>query len=56
MADKVWLTDANVGTRFDTNRQWVCVQARTYPKFTQPVKLNARWSQWALQEIEVFEQ
>ena len=26
------------------------------PKFPQPVKLTARWSRWALQEIEAFEQ
>ena len=35
MADKVWLTDTEVGTRFWTTRQWVWVQARTNPKFTQ---------------------
>jgi len=56
MTDKVWLTDAEVGTRFGTTRQWVWVQARTNPKFPQPVKLTARWSRWALQEIEAFEQ
>ena len=53
MTDKVWLTDTEVGTRFGTTRQWVWVKARTNPKFTQPVKLTARW---ALQEIEAFEQ
>ncbi|MDA0318821.1 MAG: hypothetical protein EBT20_14755 [Alphaproteobacteria bacterium] len=56
MTDKVWLTDAEVGTRFGTTRQWVWVQARTNPQFPQPVKLTARWSRWALQEIEAFEQ
>nr|BDD46447.1 hypothetical protein 5 [Paracoccaceae bacterium] len=47
MTDKVWLTDTEVGTRFGTTRQWVWVQARTNPKFPQPVKLTARWSRWA---------
>ena len=56
MTDKVWLTDAEVGTRFGTTRQWVWVQARTNPKFPQTVKLTARRSRWALQEIEAFEQ
>ena len=56
MTDKVWLTDAEVGTRFGTTRQWVWAQARTNPKFPQPVKLTDRWSRWALQEIEAFEQ
>ena len=56
MTDKVWLTDAEVGTRFGTTRQWVWVQARTNPKFPQPVKLTDRWSRWPLQEIEAFEQ
>ena len=54
MTDKVWLTDAEVGTRFGTTRQWVWMQARTNPKFPQPVKLTARWSRWALKEIEAF--
>ena len=40
MTDKVWLADAEVGTRFGTTRQWVWVQARTNPKFPQPVKLT----------------
>ena len=56
MADKVWLTDAEVGTRFGTTRQWVWVQARTNHKFPQPEKLTARWSRWDLKEIEAFEQ
>ena len=56
MTDKVWLTDADVGKRFGTTRQWVWVQARTNPKFPKPVKLNAHWSRWALQEIEAFKQ
>ena len=34
MTDKVWLTDAEVGTRFGTTRQWVWVQARTNPKLS----------------------
>ena len=55
MADKVWLTDADVGTRFGTTHQWVCVQARTNPNFPQPVKLTPRWSRWSLREIEEFE-
>ena len=55
MTDKVWLTDADVGTRFGTTRQWVWVQARTNPKFPQPVKLTTRWSRWSLREIEEFE-
>ena len=42
MADKVWLTNADVGTRFGTTRQWVWVQARTNPNFPQPAKLTAR--------------
>ena len=33
MADKVWLTDTDVGTRFGTTRQWVWVQARTNLNF-----------------------
>ena len=44
MADKVWLTDKEVGTRFGSTRQWVWVQARMNPNFPQPVKLTARWS------------
>ena len=28
MADKVWLTDAEVGTRFGSIRQWVWTQSR----------------------------
>ena len=56
MTDKVWLTDAEVGTRFGTTRQWVWVQARTNPKFPQPVKLTARWSRCALKETEAFEE
>ena len=56
MTDKVWLTEAEVSTRFGTTRQWVWVQARTNPKFPRPVKLTARWSRWSLQEIEAFEQ
>ena len=56
MTDKVWLIHAEVGTRFGTTRQRVWVQARTNPKFPQPLKLTARWSRWALQEIEAFEQ
>ena len=56
MADKERLTDKEVGTRFGSTRQWVWVQARTTPNFPQFVKLTARWSRWALQEIEAFEQ
>jgi prophage regulatory protein len=55
MSDKVWLTDAEVGRRFGSTRQWVWTQARTNPKFPQPVKLTPRWSRWSLQEIEAFE-
>ena len=55
MADKVWLTDTEVGTRFGSTRQWVWTQAKTNPRFPQPVKLTARWSQRSLQEIEAFE-
>ena len=54
MADKERLTDKDVGARFGSTRQWVWVQARTTPNFPQPVKLTARWSRWALQEIEAF--
>ena len=53
---KEWLTDIEVGTRFGSTRQWVWAQARTNPKFPQPVKLSPRWSRWSLQEIEAFEQ
>jgi predicted DNA-binding transcriptional regulator AlpA len=56
MTDKVWLTDVEVGARFGSTRQWVWSQARTNPKFPQPVKLSTRWSRWSLQEIEAFEQ
>jgi predicted DNA-binding transcriptional regulator AlpA len=55
MTDKVWLTDVEVGSRFGSTRQWVWVQARTNPKFPQPVKFTARFSRWSLQEIEAFE-
>ena len=55
MADKVWLVDADVGKRFGSTRQWFRVQARTNPKFPQPVKLTTRWSCWSLPEIEEFE-
>ncbi|MDA9990818.1 hypothetical protein N9E48_08435 [Paracoccaceae bacterium] len=41
MADKVWLTDTEVGTRFGSTRQWVWMQAKTNPRFPQPVKLTA---------------
>ena len=37
MADKVWLTDFEVGSRFGSTRQWVWVQARTNPKFHSPL-------------------
>ena len=56
MADTVWLTDAEVGTRFGSTRQWVWVQSRTNPEFPKPVKLTARWSRWSLAEIEAFEE
>ena len=52
MIDKVWLTDAKVGTRFGTTRQWVWVQARTNPNFPHPLKSMSRWSRWSLREIE----
>ena len=55
MTYKVWLTDAKVGTRFGTTRQWVWVQARTDPNFPQPVKSISRWSRWSLLEIEEFQ-
>ena len=55
MADKVWLTDADVGTRFGITRQWVLVQVCTNPNFPRPVKLTPRWSRWSLREIEEFE-
>jgi len=53
MADTVWLTDAEVGTRFGSTRQWVWVQSRTNLEFPKPVKLTPRWS---LAEIEAFEE
>ena len=56
MSNKVWLTDAEVGTRFGSTRQWVWSQARSNPNFPKPVKLSTRWSRWSLQEIEAFEQ
>ena len=48
MTDKVWLTDAEVSTRFGTTRQWVVKQD------TFPLKLTDRWSRWAVQEREWF--
>ena len=56
MADKVWLSDADVGTSFGTIRQWVWVQALTNPNFPQPVKLTLRWSRFSLREIQQFKQ
>ena len=56
MLDKVWLTDAEGGTRFGSTRQWVWVQSRTNPEFPKPVKLTPRWSRWSLAEIEAFEE
>ena len=56
MSDKVWLTDAEVGNRFGSTRQWVWSQARTNPDFPKPIKLSTRWSRWSLQEIVAFEQ
>jgi len=56
MSNKVWLTDAEVGNRFGSTRQWVWSQARSNPNFPKPVKLSTRWSRWSLQEIEAFEQ
>jgi predicted DNA-binding transcriptional regulator AlpA len=55
MADKVWLTDAEVGSRFGSTRQLVWAQARTNPQFPQTVKLTSRWFRWSLAEIEAFE-
>ena len=55
MADKVWLTDADVGVRFGSTRQWVWAQARNNPNFPKPVRLSTRWSRWCLEEIEAFE-
>lgn len=55
MADKVWLNDTEVGTRFGSTRQWVWGQVKTNPKFPRPLKLTARWSRWCLTEIEAFE-
>ena len=56
MADTVWLTDAEVGTRFGSTRQWVWVQPRPNPEFLKPVKLTPRWPRWSLAEIEAFEE
>ena len=55
MADKVWVTDAEVGTRFGSTRQKLWAQARPNPQFPQPVKLTPCWSRWSLAEIEALE-
>ena len=56
MTHRVWLTDAEVGTRFGTTRQWVWTQARANPKFPLPVRLSSHWTRWSLVKIEAFEQ
>ena len=55
MTHRVWLTDAQVGARFGSTRQWVWTQARTNPRFTQHEELTPYWSRWLLAEIEAFE-
>ena len=35
MADKVWLTDSEVGKRFGSTRQWVWGQVKSNPIFLQ---------------------
>ena len=42
MADKVWLTDTEVGTRFGSTRQWVWSQVKANPDFPRLIKLTAR--------------
>ena len=56
MADKVWLTNADVGTKFGTTRQSVWVLSRTNPNFPHPVKLMLRWSRLSLRKLQEFKQ
>ena len=46
MANKVCLTDAEVGTKFGTTHQWVV--SKNNAKFPQPVKADRPLVRWAL--------
>ena len=42
MADKVWLSYAEVGTKLGLTRQWVWSQVKANPDFPRLIKLTAR--------------
>jgi prophage regulatory protein len=51
----VFLSDIQIGNRYDVTRQTVWRWSATDPTFPKPIKLTAGCTRWKLSEIEAWE-